>query len=154
VANAGVDTQQRDFGFSTNQDHEVLGNDPDRNGIPGDQPAVWQAERPGSAESMRLWVGRSTVRLKPQPRAEAAAAEAEAAGAKRGGYVTRNGIRARGYSEGGMINSDSSIEEGQVLPTSDIFSEGVYAQADINRSVDSENVVESDKVITAPVAIF
>jgi hypothetical protein len=59
---------------------------------------------------------------------------------------------ARGYSEGGMINSDSSIEEGQVLPTSDIFSEGVYAQANINRSVDSENVVESDKVITAPVA--
>jgi hypothetical protein len=51
-----------------------------------------------------------------------------------------------------MINSDSSIEEGQVLPTSDIFSEGVYAQADINRSVDSENVVESDKVITAPIA--
>jgi hypothetical protein len=78
--------------------------------------------------------------------------EAEAAGLKRGGYVTRNGIRARGYSEGGMINSDSSIEEGQVLPTSDIFSEGVYAQADINRSVDSENVVESDKVITAPIA--
>jgi hypothetical protein len=59
---------------------------------------------------------------------------------------------ARGYSEGGMINSDSSFEEGQVLPTSDIFSEGVYAQVNIDRSVDSENVVESDKVITAPVA--
>jgi hypothetical protein len=51
-----------------------------------------------------------------------------------------------------MINSDSSFEEGQVLPTSDIFSEGVYAQVNIDRSVDSENVVESDKVITAPVA--
>jgi hypothetical protein len=57
-----------------------------------------------------------------------------------------------GFAEGGMINSDSSMEEGQVLPTSDIFSEGVYAQANINRSVDSEDVVESDKVITAPVA--
>jgi hypothetical protein len=56
--------------------------------------------------------------------AEAAAADAEAAGAKRGGYVARNGIRARGYSEGGMINSDSAIEAGQVLPTSDIVSEG------------------------------
>jgi hypothetical protein len=53
-----------------------------------------------------------------------------------------------------MINSDSSIEEGQVLPTSDIFSEGVYAQADINRSVDSENAVESDKVITARDCVF
>jgi hypothetical protein len=51
-----------------------------------------------------------------------------------------------------MINSDSSFEEGQVLPTSDIFSEGVYAQVNIDRSVDSENVVESDKVITAPIA--
>jgi len=71
---------------------------------------------------------------------------------KAGGYVTRNGIMARGYSEGGMINSDSSFEEGQVLPTSDIFSEGVYAQVNIDRSVDSENVVESDKVITAPIA--
>jgi hypothetical protein len=81
-----------------------------------------------------------------------AEADADASELKRGGYVTRKGIMARGYSEGGMINSDSSIEEGQVLPTSDIFSEGVYAQADINRSVDSENVVESDKVITAPVA--
>jgi hypothetical protein len=71
---------------------------------------------------------------------------------KEGGYVSKKGIMARGYSEGGMINSDSSFEEGQVLPTSDIFSEGVYAQADINRSVDSEDVVESDKVITAPIA--
>jgi hypothetical protein len=71
---------------------------------------------------------------------------------KEGGYVSKKGIMARGYSEGGMINSDSSFEEGQVLPTSDIFSEGVYAQANINRSVDSEDVVESDKVITAPIA--
>jgi hypothetical protein len=71
---------------------------------------------------------------------------------KAGGYVSKKGIMARGYSEGGMINSDSSFEEGQVLPTSDIFSEGVYAQANIDRSVDSENVVESDKVITAPIA--
>jgi hypothetical protein len=62
------------------------------------------------------------------------------------------GLMAMGFAEGGMINSDSSMEEGQVLPTSDIFSEGVYAQANINRSVDSEDVVESDKVITAPVA--
>jgi hypothetical protein len=62
------------------------------------------------------------------------------------------GLLAMGFAEGGMINSDSSMEEGQVLPTSDIFSEGVYAQANINRSVDSEDVVESDKVITAPVA--
>jgi hypothetical protein len=62
------------------------------------------------------------------------------------------GLMAKGFAEGGMINSDSSMEEGQVLPTSDIFSEGVYAQANINRSVDSENAVESDKVITAPVA--
>jgi hypothetical protein len=62
------------------------------------------------------------------------------------------GLMATGFAEGGMINSDSSMEEGQVLPTSDIFSEGVYAQANINRSVDSEDVVESDKVITAPVA--
>ena len=71
---------------------------------------------------------------------------------KAGGYVSKKGIMARGYSEGGMINSDSSFEEGQVLPTSDIFSEGVYAQVNIDRSVDSENVVESDKVITAPIA--
>jgi hypothetical protein len=62
------------------------------------------------------------------------------------------GLMAMGFAEGGMINSDSSMEEGQVLPTSDIFSEGVYAQANIDRSVDSEDVVESDKVITAPVA--
>jgi hypothetical protein len=62
------------------------------------------------------------------------------------------GLMAMGFAEGGMINSDSSMEEGQVLPTSDIFSEGVYAQANINRSVDSEDVVESDKVITAPIA--
>jgi hypothetical protein len=62
------------------------------------------------------------------------------------------GLLAMGFAEGGMINSDSYMEEGQVLPTSDIFSEGVYAQANINRSVDSEDVVESDKVITAPVA--
>jgi hypothetical protein len=62
------------------------------------------------------------------------------------------GPLAMGFAEGGMINSDSSMEEGQVLPTSDIFSEGVYAQANIDRSVDSENAVESDKVITAPVA--
>jgi hypothetical protein len=62
------------------------------------------------------------------------------------------GLRAMGFAEGGMINSDSSMEEGQVLPTSDIFSEGVYAQVNIDRSVDSENAVESDKVITAPVA--
>jgi hypothetical protein len=62
------------------------------------------------------------------------------------------GLMATGFAEGGMINSDSSMEEGQVLPTSDIFSEGVYAQANINRSVDSEDVVESDKVITAPIA--
>jgi hypothetical protein len=62
------------------------------------------------------------------------------------------GLMAMGFAEGGMINSDSYMEEGQVLPTSDIFSEGVYAQANINRSVDSEDVVESDKVITAPVA--
>jgi hypothetical protein len=62
------------------------------------------------------------------------------------------GLMAMGFAEGGMINSDSSMEEGQVLPTSDIFSEGVYAQANIDRSVDSENAVESDKVITAPVA--
>jgi hypothetical protein len=62
------------------------------------------------------------------------------------------GLLAMGFAEGGMINSDSSMEEGQVLPTSDIFSEGVYAQANINRSVDSEDVVESDKVITAPIA--
>jgi hypothetical protein len=62
------------------------------------------------------------------------------------------GLLAMGFAEGGMINSDSSMEEGQVLPTSDIFSEGVYAQVNIDRSVDSENVVESDKVITAPVA--
>jgi hypothetical protein len=62
------------------------------------------------------------------------------------------GLMATGFAEGGMINSDSSMEEGQVLPTSDIFSEGVYAQANIDRSVDSEDVVESDKVITAPIA--
>jgi hypothetical protein len=62
------------------------------------------------------------------------------------------GLLAMGFAEGGMINSDSSMEEGQVLPTSDIFSEGVYAQVNIDRSVDSENAVESDKVITAPVA--
>jgi hypothetical protein len=52
-----------------------------------------------------------------------------------------------------MINSDSSIEEGQVLPTSDIFSEGsIRPSRHVDRSVDSENVVESDKVITAPIA--
>jgi hypothetical protein len=62
------------------------------------------------------------------------------------------GLMAMGFAEGGMINSDSSMEEGQVLPTSDIFSEGVYAQVNIDRSVDSEDVVESDKVITAPIA--
>jgi hypothetical protein len=62
------------------------------------------------------------------------------------------GLMAMGFAEGGMINSDSSMEEGQVLPTSDIFSEGVYAQVNIDRSVDSENAVESDKVITAPIA--
>jgi hypothetical protein len=33
--------------------------------------------------------------------AESAAAEAEAAGSKRGGYVTRNGIMAKGFAEGG-----------------------------------------------------
>ena len=37
--------------------------------------------------------------------AEAAAAEAEAAGARRGGYVTRNGIMAKGYSKGGSVDS-------------------------------------------------
>jgi hypothetical protein len=31
------------------------------------------------------------------------------------------GLLAMGFAEGGMINSDSSMEEGQVLPTSDIF---------------------------------
>jgi hypothetical protein len=62
------------------------------------------------------------------------------------------GLMAKGFAEGGMINSDSFVEEGQVLPTSDIFSEGVYAQANVDRSVDSEDVVESNKVITAPIA--
>ena len=62
------------------------------------------------------------------------------------------GLMAMGFAEGGTINSDSSMEEGQVLPTSDIFSEGVYAQVNIDRSIDSENAVESDKVITAPIA--
>jgi hypothetical protein len=108
--------------------------------------------RTGWGPQGQVSVSQDPTRQKTSEILESAAAVAEAAGAKRGGYVTRNGIRARGYSEGGMINSDSSIEEGQVLPTSDIFSEGVYAQADINRSVDSENVVESDKVITAPIA--
>jgi hypothetical protein len=70
---------------------------------------------------------------------------------KYGGYVTRNGIMARGFAEGGMLNSDSLNGE-EVLPTSDIFSKGVYAQANIDRSVGSDGVVESDKVITAPVA--
>jgi hypothetical protein len=41
------------------------------------------------------------------------------------------GLLAMGFAEGGMINSDSSMEEGQVLPTSNIFSEGVYAQVNI-----------------------
>jgi len=152
VANAadGYSTKG-DLGFSTNKDHEVVGNDPDRNGIPGDQTGTSTAAAQHADVDAAVGGG-STEAEAAAAEAEAAAAEAEAAGAKRGGYVTRNGIMARGYSEGGMINSDSSIEEGQVLPTSDIFSEGVYAQADINRSVDSENVVESDKVITAPVA--
>jgi hypothetical protein len=139
------------FGFSTNRDGDVVGNDPDRNGVPGDQSNETISEEESGFES----TGKSDTSGTSEAasaEAEAAAAEAEAAGAKKGGYVTRNGIMARGYSEGGMINSDSSFEEGQVLPTSDIFSEGVYAQADINRSVDSEDVVESDKVITAPIA--
>lgn len=61
------------------------------------------------------------------------------------------GLMAMGFAEGGMLNSDSLNGE-EVLPTSDIFSKGVYAQAKIDRSVDSDDVVESDKVITAPVA--
>jgi hypothetical protein len=141
---AGGYSTKGDFGFSTNTRGEVVGNDPDRNGVPGDQSKSNAAAAAAEAEAAAAEAAA----------AEAAEAEADADASelKRGGYVTRKGIMARGYSEGGMINSDSSIEEGQVLPTSDIFSEGVYAQADINRSVDSENVVESDKVITAPVA--
>jgi hypothetical protein len=134
---------------------EAFGGDVESMGI-GGTPAAAQA---AAASQMDAQAAENEAAAEAAAEAaEAAAAEseaeadAEAGELKRGGYVTRNGIMARGYSEGGMINSDSSIEEGQVLPTSDIFSEGVYAQADINRSVDSENVVESDKVITAPVA--
>jgi hypothetical protein len=170
---AGGYSTKGDYGFSTNNRGDVVGNDPDRNGVPGDQTGTSMAGAtddagtagaPGMGDSTGSGVGSGVEGgagttgghddggEDSAESSEAAGAEAEAAGAKRGGYVTRNGIMARGYSEGGMINSDSSFEEGQVLPTSDIFSEGVYAQADINRSVDSENVVESDKVITAPVA--
>jgi hypothetical protein len=139
---AGGYSTTGEFGFSTNEDGDVVGNDPDKNGIPGDQTDTSTSDAEAEA-----------AEAEAAEAAQAEAAEAaEAANLRDGGYVTRNGIMARGYSEGGMINSDSSMEEGQVLPTSDIFSEGVYAQVNIDRSVDSENVVESDKVITAPIA--
>jgi hypothetical protein len=150
---AGGYSTKGEFGFSTNEDGDVVGNDPDRNGVPGDQTNATMSEEEAGFESTgKSGTSGTSEAAAAEAEAEAAAAEAEAAGAKKGGYVTRNGIMARGYSEGGMINSDSSFEEGQVLPTSDIFSEGVYAQVNIDRSVDSENVVESDKVITAPIA--
>jgi hypothetical protein len=171
---AGGYSTKGQFGFSTNKDGDVVGNDPDRNGIPGDQTGSSMAGAtddpdttgaPGMGDSTGSGVGSGVEggvgttgghddggEDSSDSAESEAESDADASELKRGGYVTRKGIMARGYSEGGMINSDSSIEEGQVLPTSDIFSEGVYAQANINRSVDSENVVESDKVITAPVA--
>ena len=140
---AGGYSTTGEFGFSTNEDGDVVGNDPDKNGIPGDQTDTSTSD--AEAEAAEAETAEAEA-------AEATGPESSADNLRDGGYVTRNGIMARGYSEGGMINSDSSFEEGQVLPTSDIFSEGVYAQANINRSVDSEDVVESDKVITAPIA--
>jgi hypothetical protein len=101
VANAadGYSTKGA-FGFSTNKDHEVVANDPDRNGKPGDQTGT-SAAAAAAAEVDAAVGGGSTEAEAAAAEAEAAAAEAEAAGAKRGGYVTRNGIMAKGFAEGG-----------------------------------------------------
>jgi hypothetical protein len=75
VANAGRGYSTKgQFGFSTNKDHEVLGNDPDRNGIPGNQTAssaaaaTHDSAQAAARQSMRLWeVGGSTDGRSPQP---------------------------------------------------------------------------------------
>jgi hypothetical protein len=107
VANAadGYSTKGA-FGFSTNKDHEVVANDPDRNGKPGDQTGT-SAAAAAAAEVDAAVGGGSTEAEAAAAEAEAAAAEAEAAGAKRGGYVTRNGIMAKGFAEGDVATPEA-----------------------------------------------
>jgi hypothetical protein len=99
---AGGYSTKGEFGFSTNEDGDVVGNDPDRNGVPGDQTNATMSEEEAGFESTgKSGTSGTSEAAAAEAEAEAAAAEAEAAGAKKGGYVTRNGIMARGYSEGG-----------------------------------------------------
>lgn len=115
------------YGFSTNDRGEVVGNDPDRNGVPGDQTGSSMAGAkddpgttgaPGMGDTTGSGVGSGVEGGfgttgghdddgdESSDSAESAAAEAEAAGAKRGGYVTRNGIMAKGYSQGGQAGDE------------------------------------------------
>jgi len=123
VANAaGGYSTKGEFGFSTNKDGDVVANDPDRNGVPGNQAGSSMAGAtddpdttgaPGMGDTTGSGVGSGVEGgfgttgghddggEDSSDSAESAAAEAEAAGAKRGGYVTRNGIMAKGFAEGG-----------------------------------------------------
>jgi len=107
---AGGYSTKGEFGFSTStigtDKDDVVGNDPDRNGIPGDQTgtsaaAAAAAAAQAAAEADKAEAAEASEAEAEAAAAEAAAAEAEAAGLKRGGYVTRNGIMAKGFSQGG-----------------------------------------------------
>jgi hypothetical protein len=101
---AGGYSTTGEFGFSTNEDGDVVGNDPDKNGIPGDQTDTSTSD--AAAEAAEAEAAEA---------AQAEAAEAaEASGLKRGGYVTRNGIMARGYSEGGDTGDSGDSDNSDV----------------------------------------
>jgi len=85
---AGGYSTTGEFGFSTNKDGDVVGNDPDRNGIPGDQSTEAEAEAEAEAA---------------EAEAAAQAASEAADNLRDGGYVSKKGIMARGYSKGGEV---------------------------------------------------
>jgi hypothetical protein len=106
-----------EFGFSTStigkEMDDVVGNDPDRNGIPGDQTGK------SAAAAAADKAAADKAEAAADAEAEAAAdAEAEAAAAelKRGGYVTRNGIMAKGFSQGGDPGPETGMAAARANP--------------------------------------
>jgi hypothetical protein len=131
VANAaGGYSTKGQFGFSTNKDGDVVANDPDRNGIPGDQTGSSMAGAtddpgttgaPGMGDTTGSGVGSgvegglgttgghddggedseagSTDSDTSEAAAEAASQAAD--NLRDGGYVSKKGIMAKGFAEGG-----------------------------------------------------
>jgi hypothetical protein len=118
---AGGYSTKGEFGFSTStigkEMDDVVGNDPDRNGIPGDQTGK------SAAAAAADKAAADKAEAAADAEAEAAAdAEAEAAAAelKRGGYVTRNGIMAKGFSQGGDPGPGDGHGGGSREPVEDL----------------------------------